>query len=179
VEALLCWFSDEPFSPTGRYLLKHTTRLVKTRVSAVNYRVDIHTLEHSSNPGGIAISGNRAYVVLNAANTLGVIDLASARLIGQIQVGNAPNNIVIAGNHADVSNEGDKVSVYAEDSSTFGGTSRITLAFDPKTLVLKQWNVVDPQGYEVQVVLTGIDTRHEPDQMLFVIPSRSETRGKN
>jgi len=79
----------------------------------------------------------------------------------------------------DVSNEGDKVSVYAEDSSTFGGTSRITLAFDPKTLVLKQWNVVDPQGYEVQVVLTGIDTRHEPDQMLFVIPSRSETRGKN
>jgi outer membrane lipoprotein-sorting protein len=79
----------------------------------------------------------------------------------------------------DVSHVGDKVSVYAEDSSTFGGTSRITLGFDPKTLVLKQWNVIDPQGYEVQVVLTGIDIRHEPDQMLFVIPSRPETRSKN
>ena len=79
----------------------------------------------------------------------------------------------------EVSNEGDKVAVYGEDSSTFGGTSRIMLGFDPKTLLLKQWNVTDPQGYEVQVVLTNIDTKHEPDPMLCVIPAKPEPRTKN
>jgi len=79
----------------------------------------------------------------------------------------------------DVSNEGDKVAVYGEDSSTFGGTSRIMLGFDPKTLLLKQWNVTDPQGYEVQVVLSNIDTKREPDPMLFVIPAKPDTRNKN
>ena len=56
VEALVCWFSDEPFSPKGRYLLKHTTRSVKARVSAVNYRVDIHTLDRDPAPGGISMN---------------------------------------------------------------------------------------------------------------------------
>jgi len=79
----------------------------------------------------------------------------------------------------DVSQEGDKVIVYGEDSSTLGGTSRIALGFDAKTLLLRQWNVTDPQGYEVQVQLANIDTRHEPDPMLFVIPARADLRNKN
>jgi sulfate adenylyltransferase subunit 1 len=56
MDALVCWFSDEPFSPSGRYLLKHATRTVKARVSAVKYRVDIHTLEHEPAPGGISMN---------------------------------------------------------------------------------------------------------------------------
>lgn len=64
----------------------------------------------SINPGGIAVSadGKRAYVALNAANTLGVIDLAAspAKLIAQIPVGNAPNSVVTHGKFAYVSNEG-------------------------------------------------------------------------
>ncbi|HVW07499.1 MAG TPA: hypothetical protein VHC90_02900, partial [Bryobacteraceae bacterium] len=64
----------------------------------------------SINPGGIAVSadGKRAYVALNAANTLGVIDLSAspAKLVTQIPVGNAPNSVVIHGKYAYVSNEG-------------------------------------------------------------------------
>lgn len=64
----------------------------------------------SINPGGIAVSadGKRAYVALNAANTLGVIDLSAspAKLVAQIPVGNAPNSVVIHGKFAYVSNEG-------------------------------------------------------------------------
>ena len=70
----------------------------------------------------------------------------------------------------DVVNEGERIAVYAEDSSTFGGTSHIVLGFDPKSYVLKQWTVTDPQGYVVNVLLANVDTRHEPDTMLFVIP---------
>ncbi len=56
IDALICWFSDEPFSANGRYLLKHTTRSVKARISAVSYRVDIHTLKRESASGGIAMN---------------------------------------------------------------------------------------------------------------------------
>ncbi len=65
------------------------------------------------NPSTRAVSrfpadGKRAYVALNVANTLGVIDLAAspAKLIAQIPVGNAPNSVVIHGKYAYVSNEG-------------------------------------------------------------------------
>ena len=78
----------------------------------------------------------------------------------------------------EVVNEGERIAVYAEDSSTFGGTSRIVLGFDPKSLVLKQWTVTDPQGYEVNVVLANIDTRHEPDAMQFVIPENPNSTRK-
>jgi len=78
----------------------------------------------------------------------------------------------------EVVNEGDHITVYAEDSSTFGGTSRITLGFDAKSLLLKQWTVTDPQGYEVNVVLTNIDTRHEQDTMQFVIPDNPNSGRK-
>ncbi|HET7085770.1 MAG TPA: bifunctional YncE family protein/alkaline phosphatase family protein [Rhizomicrobium sp.] len=74
------------------------------------------------NPGGIAISGNRAYVVLNAANSLGVIDLSTARLIAQIPVGNAPNSIVIAGNRAYVSNEGGRPATPKDFTNISDGT---------------------------------------------------------
>lgn len=78
------------------------------------------------NPGGIAVSqdGRRAYVVLNAANTLGVIDLTApkASLIAQIPVGNAPNSIVIRANRAYVSNEGGRPATSKDFTNTSDGT---------------------------------------------------------
>jgi outer membrane lipoprotein-sorting protein len=49
------------------------------------------------------------------------------------------------------------VTVRFEDSATFGGTSRITLRFDSRANELKQWSVVDPQGYETTVVLSNLE----------------------
>ena len=43
-EAKLCWLANEPLSPQGRYLLKHTTRNVKAKFASINYRVDVQTL---------------------------------------------------------------------------------------------------------------------------------------
>ena len=44
-EAKLCWLSNEPLVPQGRYLLKHTTRNVKAKFASINYRVDVQTLD--------------------------------------------------------------------------------------------------------------------------------------
>ena len=66
--------------------------------------------------------------------------------------------------------EQDRVSLEADDNATFGGNSHIVLNFDRKTLILKGWEVTDPQGYSVTVKLMQIDTKREVDPMGFVIP---------
>lgn len=65
--------------------------------------------------------------------------------------------------------DGDLLSVRIEDRSTLGGTSKITLKFDLAANELRQWVVVDPQGYETAISLYNLDTRRRPDPQNFVI----------
>jgi outer membrane lipoprotein-sorting protein len=53
--------------------------------------------------------------------------------------------------------QGGLISVRFEDNATLGGTSRITLRFDARGNQLKQWTVIDPQGYETTVVLSDVN----------------------
>ncbi len=59
--------------------------------------------------------------------------------------------------------------ILLDDRTTFGGTSRIRLIFDPATFELRQWQVRDPQGYETLVTLYNIDLKQKPDPSLFKI----------
>lgn len=68
-----------------------------------------------------------------------------------------------------VSTKGDILSLKLEDRSTLGGTSKITLNFDLTANELRQWVVIDPQGYETSVSLYNLDTLRRPDQKNFVI----------
>ena len=56
VTARLCWLSTEPFEPLRNYLLRHTTRTVKTRLRSVDARVNIHTLERDPFSGQLAMN---------------------------------------------------------------------------------------------------------------------------
>jgi outer membrane lipoprotein-sorting protein len=69
----------------------------------------------------------------------------------------------------DVNTTANATSILIEDKATFGGTSRIKLVFDPQTSALKQWTVVDPQGYETLVSLANVDFKKKPDPELFKI----------
>jgi bifunctional enzyme CysN/CysC len=42
--ATLCWLSDEPARPGGRYLVKHATRTVRARLEQVEHRLDVTTM---------------------------------------------------------------------------------------------------------------------------------------
>ncbi len=57
---------------------------------------------------GMALSsdGSRLYVALNGLNDLGVIDTATDQLVDEIPVGNAPQQVVLVGGRAFVSDEG-------------------------------------------------------------------------
>jgi outer membrane lipoprotein-sorting protein len=68
-----------------------------------------------------------------------------------------------------VSTKGDILSLKLEDRSTLGGTSKITLNFDLGANALRQWVVIDPQGYETSVSVYNLDTQRRPDQKNFVI----------
>jgi bifunctional enzyme CysN/CysC len=46
IEAMLCWMSDRPISPGGRYTIKHTTRTARAVVDEIAYRVDVNALGH-------------------------------------------------------------------------------------------------------------------------------------
>ncbi len=46
LEAMICWMSEQPMQPRGRYTIKHTTRNARAIVDQVEYRVDVNTLDH-------------------------------------------------------------------------------------------------------------------------------------
>jgi sulfate adenylyltransferase large subunit len=46
--AHVCWMSDKPLEPRGRYAIKHTTRTARAVVEAIDHRIDVNTLEHVS-----------------------------------------------------------------------------------------------------------------------------------
>jgi outer membrane lipoprotein-sorting protein len=71
----------------------------------------------------------------------------------------------------DVASDSRSTTITIEDTATFGGTSKIKLAFDNKNFALKQWEVTDPQGYQTLVTLHNIDLKSIPDSGLFRIPS--------
>lgn len=75
-----------------------------------------------------------------------------------------------------ITNEPNAVRINLEDSSTLGGTSRITLFFDPDVQSLNQWRIVDAQGFQTVVVLNKVEKGRRIDQDLFRI-QYEEIRG--
>ena len=54
VDAMVCWFSEQPLRAGGTYLVKHTTRSAKARVQQLHYRLDINTLHRDEGHGSLA-----------------------------------------------------------------------------------------------------------------------------
>jgi bifunctional enzyme CysN/CysC len=44
VEAMVCWMSERPLQPAGRYRIKHTSRTVLAKADELRYRIDVNTL---------------------------------------------------------------------------------------------------------------------------------------
>ena len=74
------------------------------------------------------------------------------------------------------------VTIEVEDTAALGGTAHLELIFDHATFALKQWTVIDAQGYQTVVTLFNLDLKTTPDANLFHIdeslPTRQLGRGK-
>ncbi|MSP85856.1 MAG: sulfate adenylyltransferase [Methylotenera sp.] len=45
IDAFVCWLSETPMSTARTYVIRHTTRESKAKVGAIQYKVDVNTLE--------------------------------------------------------------------------------------------------------------------------------------
>jgi YVTN family beta-propeller protein len=81
---------------------------------------------------GLALSadGSKLYVAINGNNALGVIDTATNELTKEIPVGNAPREVVIAGDKAFVSDQGGRVATSSDTTNNSDGTPIVS---DPST----------------------------------------------
>ncbi len=68
-----------------------------------------------------------------------------------------------------VAQDESSVTIELEDKATLGGTAHLELIFDPATFALKQWTVIDPQGFQTVVTLFNVDLKTKPDPTLFHI----------
>lgn len=48
IEAHVCWLSETPLSPARTYIVRHTTRESKAKIGAIQYKMDVNTLEQQS-----------------------------------------------------------------------------------------------------------------------------------
>ena len=80
-----------------------------------------------------------------------------------------------------VAQDESSVTIEIEDKATLGGTAHLELIFDPATFALKQWTVIDAQGFQTVVTLFNVDLKTKPDPDLFHIDEnlpRLQGRGR-
>lgn len=79
-----------------KYIIKHTSRVVKCLVSSLDYRVDVNTLEHHENP--TVNMNDIAHVTLKTQKPLVFDSYTRNRATGSfIVIDEATNNTVAAG----------------------------------------------------------------------------------
>jgi bifunctional enzyme CysN/CysC len=54
-DAYVCWMADAPLDLKTEYVFQHTTRIVKGRISAIRYRIDVDTL-HRGDASELALN---------------------------------------------------------------------------------------------------------------------------
>ena len=53
IDAMVCWMSERPLSPSARYRIKHTTRTALAKVDELRYRIDVNTLHRDEEASGL------------------------------------------------------------------------------------------------------------------------------
>jgi outer membrane lipoprotein-sorting protein len=75
-----------------------------------------------------------------------------------------------------VAQDESSVTIEIEDKATLGGSAHLELIFDPATFALKQWTVIDAQGFQTIVTLFNVDLKTKPDPALFHIDEALPTQ---
>jgi sulfate adenylyltransferase subunit 1 len=56
LNVLLCWLDDKPLQPGNKYYLQHNSRLVRSVVRSVEYKLDVNTLQQQPVEGGVKLN---------------------------------------------------------------------------------------------------------------------------
>jgi bifunctional enzyme CysN/CysC/sulfate adenylyltransferase subunit 1 len=96
-EAMICWMSEEPMRPGGRYVIHHTTRSAKAIIDKLEYRVNVNSLDRESEATELALN-EIGRVHLRSSTPLVVDSYSRNRTTGSfILIDEATNDTVGAG----------------------------------------------------------------------------------
>jgi sulfate adenylyltransferase large subunit len=96
LDAMVCWMSEQPLRPRGRYTIKHTTRSARAVLEEIEYRVDVNSLAHE--PASELALNEIGRVRLRCSTELVVDPYARNRTTGSfILIDEATNDTVAAG----------------------------------------------------------------------------------
>lgn len=56
LDVLLCWMGSKPLTEGNRYLLQLNSRVVKTVVKEIRYRLDVNALQQQASPGSVGLN---------------------------------------------------------------------------------------------------------------------------
>ena len=56
IDAMISWMSTTPLRPRQKLSIKHTTRVARTMVKSVNYRLDVNSLHRDSDAGELLLN---------------------------------------------------------------------------------------------------------------------------
>ena len=56
LDAMVCWMSERPLQPSGRYRIKHTTRTVLAKADDLRYRIDVNTLHRDESASALSLN---------------------------------------------------------------------------------------------------------------------------
>lgn len=56
IELMICWLSDKPMVPGGKYAVKHTTNDLRCMIKDVKFKVDINTLDKNYDDKNIGLN---------------------------------------------------------------------------------------------------------------------------
>jgi YVTN family beta-propeller protein len=131
-------------------------------------------------PSGMVLSpnGSKLYVALNGTNQLGVIDTATNQLVQVTAVGNAPRQVVLAGNDAFVSNEGGLPAKPGQYTNLSDGTPIVASKVTGGAITGTVSEVDLSTGKEVKEISVGLEPTAEylaPDGTLMVANSNDDS----
>jgi bifunctional enzyme CysN/CysC len=97
LQADVCWLGEQPARPSGRYLVKHTTRTTRAELTRIEHRVDVASLRVELDPGGLELN-DIGRIALRTTAPLVVDSYADNRATGSfILIDEATNATVAAG----------------------------------------------------------------------------------
>ncbi len=97
IDFMMCWMGNEPFNPSKKYTVLHTTNKVRCIVKEVQYKVDINTLHRMEEDKAIRMN-DIARVRIRTTKPLYIDPYTKNRLTGSIiLVDEGSNNTVAAG----------------------------------------------------------------------------------
>ncbi len=96
IDAFVCWLSETPLSTARTYIIRHTTRESKAKVGAIQYKVDVNTLEQQASSD--LKMNDIARISFKLAQALMVDSYSTNRATGAfIVIDESTNNTVGAG----------------------------------------------------------------------------------